>query len=201
MTKRNHLFGFIIGLMLMGAALPDTVCLGENLSGLDKRVHTLTQDCADEIVDQFTLLMTSGRVAIYQLFDTFYIPIPETNPQKYHTQYDHLTDGILQPILDRCLNQDKRLIFVVAVDKNGYLPTHNSKYSQPLTGDGDHDMKWNRTKRIFNDRTGLAAARNTEPFFLQHYSRDTGEVMTDLSVPIFIKGQHWGALRAGYKKE
>jgi methyl-accepting chemotaxis protein len=57
----------------------------------------------------------------------------------------------------------------------------------------------NRTKRIFNDRTGLAAAQNTAPFLIQKYQRDTGETMADLSVPIFIDGRHWGAVRIGYR--
>lgn len=127
-----------------------------------------------------------------------YIPISNTNPQKFHTQYDHIFDGVITPIIDRYLAKDERLIFVVLVDKNGYLPTHNSKYSRPLTGDSDNDTKWTRTKRMFNDRTGLAAARNTEPFLLQRYSRDTGEEMGDLSVPIMLHDRHWGAVRIGY---
>jgi methyl-accepting chemotaxis protein len=110
-----------------------------------------------------------------------------------------ITDSALRNILDRCLAKDKRFIFAVAVDKNGYLPTHNTKYSQKLTGKSRIDIKKNRTKRIFNDRTGLAAARNTEPYLLQKYNRDTGKDMYDMSVPIFINNKHWGALRIGYK--
>ena len=53
---------------------------------------------------------------------------------------------------------------------------------------------------MFNDRTGLAAARNEKPFLLQRYSRDTGEVMMDISVPIYIEGRHWGAIRIGYQQ-
>lgn len=123
-----------------------------------------------------------------------------TDPQKYHTQYDRYTDESIRIILDKYLAQDDRIKFVVAVDRNGYLPTHNSKYSKPLTGNGDYDTKNNRTKRMFNDRTGLAAARNEKPFLLQSYSRDTGEVMMDLSVPIHIEGKHWGSIRFGYQR-
>ncbi|RMF44524.1 MAG: chemotaxis protein [Deltaproteobacteria bacterium] len=172
----------------------------DELSKFDRQALKDAVDCRGQIIDQFELLLTSGQLSIAQLFDTFYIPIPNTNPQKFHTQYDQKLDGILRPILDSCLARSKRYIFVVAVDRNGYLPTHNTKYSQPLTGDPDVDTKRNRTKRIFNDRTGLAAARNIRPHLVQHYSRDTGEVMTDLSVPIMIRGRHWGALRIGYKK-
>lgn len=198
MTTISRKFTLLLAIaLLIGVlVLPATA---DDLSPFDLIAKKLAQSCADEIVSQFDLLLTSGRLNIAQLFDTFYIPIPNTEPQKYRTQYDNLTDGILRPILDKYLQSESRFIFVVAVDTNGYLPTHNSKYSQPLTGDGDHDTKWNRTKRMFNDRTGLAAARNTEPYLLQRYSRDTGEVMSDLSVPIFVRGRHWGALRIGYK--
>jgi len=171
----------------------------EELRDFDLKARGLAVQCADEVVAQFDLLLTSGKLTMAQLFDTFYIPIPDTEPQKYHTRYDQLVDPILRPVLDKTLAQSERFVFVVAVDVNGYLPTHNARYSRPLTGDPDADTKGNRTKRMFNDRTGLAAARNTAPYLLQRYSRDTGETMSDLSVPIVVQGRHWGALRIGYK--
>ena len=175
-------------------------CIAEELDEFDLQARKRAEQCVGEIIEQFELLLTGGHLTMAQLFDTFYIPIPGTDPQKFHTQYDKLTDGVIRPVLDKFLKADDRFIFVVAVDRNGYLPTHNSKYSQPMTDDNDHNTKWNRTKRIFNDRTGLAAARNREPFLLQRYSRDTGEIMTDLSVPIILKNRHWGAVRIGYRK-
>jgi methyl-accepting chemotaxis protein len=198
MFRRLHcwtLSGFIF-LMIIAPAASSSAA--ERLSSLDQKAKSVAEQCAAEIVKQFNILLGSGRLTTPQLFDTFYIPIPGTSPQKFHTQYDRLTDGILQPILDQYLAEDSHFVFVVAVDHNGYLPTHDTKYSQPLTGDSDHDSTWNRAKRIFDDRTGLAAARNTQPFLLQRYSRDTGETMNDLSVPIFIGGRHWGAVRIGY---
>ncbi|MCP3874916.1 MAG: chemotaxis protein [Desulfobacteraceae bacterium] len=170
-------------------------------SNRDMMVKRIAQECRDEVVTQITELIIQKQLTSNQLFDTFYIPIPDTNPQKYNTQYDSLTDIYLLHILDKHLARDKNLIFVVAVDRNGYLPTHNSKYSRFLTGDGDQDTKTNRTKRIFNDRTGLAAARNTKEYLLQKYNRDTGESLADLSVPIFINQRHWGAIRIGYFRE
>lgn len=194
---RNHLTRVIITLLILIAPL---TALAAPTDALDNRAENLANQCVAEIIDQFELLLTGGQLTMGQLFDTFYIPIPNTEPQKFHTQYDRMIDGIIRPVLDKYLAADQRFIFVVAVDRNGYLPTHNARFSQPLTGDGDHDTRWNRTKRIFNDRTGLAAARNTESVLFQRYSRDTGEEMTDLSVPIIIKGRHWGAVRIGYKR-
>ena len=172
----------------------------EDPAEFDSQVLAMAKACQEEVAAQFKNLIATNKLSLAQLFDTFYIPIPNTNPQKYRTQYDKYTDETIRIILDKYLEMDPRLKFVVAVDRNGYLPTHNTKYSKPLTGDGDYDTKNNRTKRMFNDRTGLAAARNDKPFFLQKYQRDTGVEMKDLSVPIVIQGRHWGAIRIGYQQ-
>jgi methyl-accepting chemotaxis protein len=181
--------------------LSGQVQAADPLDAFDEQVKNWAIACREEVIEQFNLLLTSGRLSMPQLFDTFYIPIPETDPQKFRTQYDTISDGVVQPITDKYLAMDSRLIFFVLVDRNGYLPTHNSRYSRPLTGNSEEDTKWNRTKRIFSDRTGLAAARNLEPYLVQHYSRDTGEEMGDLSVPVFIQNRHWGAVRVGYRKK
>lgn len=169
------------------------------LNDFDQKVLEIATGCKNQVVTKFEELLNTGQLTVPQLFDTFYIPIPDTYPQKFHTSYDQIADKVLPNILDGCLKENSRFVYVVTTDRNGYIPTHNSKYSQPLTGDLDTDSKNNRTKRLFNDRTGLAAARNTNPHFLQRYSRDTGEVMSDLSLPIMIREKHWGALRIGYK--
>lgn len=186
-------------LLLVALLLSPSQACGDELNPFDRQVKQWALECREEVVGQFELLLTSGQLNMPQLFDTFYIPIPQTDPQKYRTQYDNLSDGVVQPIIDQLLQRDPRLVFVVIVDRNGYLPTHNSRFSQPLTGDPATDARQNRTKRIFNDRTGLAAARNQQPYLLQRYSRDTGEEMGDLSVPIFVQNRHWGALRIGYR--
>lgn len=162
-------------------------------------VKKIAMDCKNDITSLFKRYIKEGKLTQRQLFDTFYIPIPNTYPQKYHTQYDMVTDSNLRNILDSCLAKKNYIVFAVAVDRNGYLPTHNSKYSVKLSGKSHIDIKKNRTKRIFNDRTGLAAARNKGKFLLQKYNRDTGKTMFDMSVPIFIEEKHWGALRIGYK--
>ena len=45
----------------------------------------------------------------------------------------------------------------------------------------------------------MRCARNLDGVLLQTYRRDTGEILNDLSVPIFINGKHWGGVRFGYK--
>jgi len=109
------------------------------------------------------------------------------------------TDRALPDLQEGLLSKMPQLAYAGAVDNNGYFPTHNKKFSQPLTGNYDVDIVNNRTKRIFNDRTGTRCGSNTKPFLLQTYKRDTGEVMHDLSAPIYVDGQHWGGFRVGYR--
>jgi hypothetical protein len=178
------------------ATLPDQT----ELTGFDLQVKEMAFKCRDEVVKELEKLLATNRLNQNQLFDTFYIPIPNTYPQKYHTQYDQVTDEILRGILDKYLDMDKRLIQVIAVDVNGYIPTHNSRYTKPLTNDADYNTANNRTKRIIDHVAALAAARSTDPYTLQKYNRDTGEQLYDLSVPIMVAGRHWGAIRIDYKK-
>jgi methyl-accepting chemotaxis protein len=141
--------------------------------------------------------ISSGKFTVEDIFDTNYVPIPNTDPQKYHTKYDGYLDKTILEIEDEYL-KDEQVVFAVLVDKNGYLPTHNTKYSQPLTGDKEKDKVGNRTKRLFNDPVGLAAAKNEKELLKQVYARDTGEKMWDISAPVFVKGKHWGGFRIGF---
>jgi methyl-accepting chemotaxis protein len=60
-------------------------------------------------------------------------------------------------------------------------------------------MPRSRSKRIFDDPVGKRCGNHTKPFLIQTYRRDTGEVMHDISTPIFIRGKQWGGFRIGYK--
>lgn len=138
----------------------------------------------------------NGVFSITDAFDTDYEQIGNFEPPKFHTKYDFYTDKAVLGIIDEFL-QDESVVFAVPVDVNGYLPTHNTRYQQPITGDVDKDRVGNRTKRVFNDPVGLKAAANLDPGFLQIYHRDTGKVMWDVSSPIYVKGKHWGGFRVG----
>lgn len=158
------------------------------------------QLAAKEIAKLFSQALKSGTLSREKLFSEKYQPIANTNPPKYKTDYDNFTDqhfpAIQEPILERHAN----ITYAGAVDRKGYFPTHNRKFSQPLTGNYEKDLLQNRTKRIFNDRTGSRCGSNTEAMLLQTYKRDTGEIMHDLSVPIYVDGQHWGGFRIGFKR-
>lgn len=139
----------------------------------------------------------NGVFSVNDAFDTDYVLIPGFEPKKYHTKYDFYLDKAILSLQDEFLKDDS-VVFAVAVDVNGYLPTHNTLYQQPITGDQQRDLIGNRTKRIFNDEIGIQAAHNTVPAFQQVYHRDTGVTMWDISTPIRVKGKHWGGFRIGF---
>jgi methyl-accepting chemotaxis protein len=139
----------------------------------------------------------NGVFTVNDAFDTNYEVIHGFEPNKYHTKYDFYLDKVLLALEDEFL-VDQSIIFAVAVDVNGYLPTHNSRFQQPITGDVQKDKVGNRTKRMFNDPVGITAAMNQVKGFLQIYHRDTGETMWDLSCPVFVKGKQWGGFRIGF---
>jgi len=164
----------------------------------------LAKKAGTEIATCFEHLIASGRISIDGLFDNDYVPIAETNPQQYRTQYLSLFDEVLPSIQERLLSADRRMVFAIAIDRNGYIPVHNLKYSQPQRPD---DLAWNvpncRNRRIFDDRAGLCAARSVRPYLIQSYARDMGGGVTvfmkEIDVPIRVLGKHWGGFRMAYK--
>ena len=162
-------------------------------------IRYAAQDAAAEVGRIFSDAIKAGHITSEALFDRKYIPIPNTNPAKHSTRFDAFTDRVLPALQENLLATMPQLAYAGAVDNSGYFPTHNKKFSQPLTGNYDIDIVNNRTKRIFSDRTGTRCGSNTKAFLLQTYKRDTGEVMHDLSAPIYVDGKHWGGFRIGYR--
>jgi len=181
----------------------------ENLSerlaevGLDayhQRVFELAQAGARQIGERFEADIDQGRISLDDLFDRTYRPIPGMQPPRFSTRFDPYTDTVL-PQIQEPLVQHDGLVYAIACTQQGYVPTHNTAFNQPLTGDPAHDTAHNLSKRIFDDRTGSRCGNHQQRVLLQTYTRDTGELMHDLSVPIFVQGRHWGGLRLGYRPE
>jgi len=174
---------------------------GQQAMAIHARMPAVVQRAAQEIGRVLEEAVRTGQIRPDDLFDTNYVPIPNTKPQKYTTKFDALTDKIFPPVQEPILDAHKEVAYAGAVDVNGYFPTHNKRYTKPLTGDEQVDIVNNRTKHIFNDPVGKRCGSHEQPFLLQTYRRDTGEIMHDLSVPIYVQGRHWGGFRLGYRTE
>lgn len=145
--------------------------------------------------------LDQGVLSLAALFDRQYEPVPNSNPVQFRTAYVSVFDGIITPIIDEALAFDPRVVFCAPVDVNGYLPTHNSRFSKPQGADPVWNAANCRNRRMFNDRVGLGAGLNRKRFLVQTYMRDMGDSfvpMIDVSAPIIVHGQHWGGLRLAY---
>ncbi|HEX2653524.1 MAG TPA: PilZ domain-containing protein, partial [Xanthobacteraceae bacterium] len=159
---------------------------------------------AGDIGSAFEAAIKQGQITHDAVFDVKYQPIPNTDPQQFTTRYLKLADSIFPTFLEPVLALDDRVFFCAALDRNGYLPTHNRKFSHPQR---QGDPNWNatncRNRRIFDDRGVLTSVRDRRRSLLQTHDRNMGggQVVTlkEASSPIFVNGQHWGAVRLTYR--
>ncbi|PTT86405.1 chemotaxis protein [Pelomonas sp. HMWF004] len=161
------------------------------------------QQAAQDITALLEEALQSGQISTADLFDEQYRPMDGTNPAQHATRFCQLTDRLFPTVQEKALAFSDKIVFCIAADRNGYIATHNRKYCQPQR---PGDTVWNaansRYRRIFNDRTGLASARNTRPFLLQTYRRDMGGgrfvLLKEASAPITVAGRHWGGVRLAF---
>ncbi|TCO83762.1 methyl-accepting chemotaxis protein [Plasticicumulans lactativorans] len=174
----------------------------DGVDTVDARYVQRVKQLAAEVSALFTQALAKGEIGLDDLFDRNYRPIAGTDPQQYLTRFTLFTDRVLPPLQEAVLATDARVAFCAAVDDHGYLPTHNRKYAEAQRKDPVWNAAHCRNRRIFNDRTGLASARNTRPVLLQTYRRDMGGgrfvLMKEVSAPITVDGRHWGGLRLAY---
>lgn len=163
----------------------------------------LAQDRAAQIAALFEQAIASGQISAQALFNQNYKPIPGSNPQQVMAEFTAFTDFVLPEIQEAVLERDPRIVFCAAVDRNGYLPTHNRKFSAAQSKDPVWNAAHCRNRRIFDDRVGLKSGQNTASFLMQTYRRDMGgghyELMKDVSAPIMVQGRHWGGFRMGLR--
>jgi methyl-accepting chemotaxis protein len=163
-----------------------------------------SQAIANEIARQLESRLADRSISMADLFDTDYRPVPGTNPQQFTSKATSQLEGWLTPIQERLKASDSTIIFCASVDRNGYLPVHNTVYSQPQR---PNDPVWSaancRNKRIFDDRAGLTCARSMQPYHIHVYRRDMGGgtfvMLKEYVAPITVGGRHWGGFRCAYQ--
>jgi methyl-accepting chemotaxis protein len=158
---------------------------------------------ASQLQELLESAVDGDQISLHDLFDERYVPIARTDPPQFMTRFVHLTDRLFTPIQENILTWSECVTFCAAVDRNGYLPTHNLKYSKPQGSDAVWNAANCRNRRLFQDRAGAAAGRNVRPFLAQTYRRDMGggvfAIMKEVDAPISIRGRHWGNLRLAYR--
>jgi methyl-accepting chemotaxis protein len=201
-----------------GRALDSALVRSESFLKVSEHLIELVAECGIETEDtpfiqaakeaaaQISKLLEdalrTGTISQADLFDEQYKPMPGTNPAQVTTRFIELADRLFPQVQERVLASSPKIVFCISVDRNGYVATHNKVYCNPQRGDLAWDSANSRYRRIFNDRTGLASARNQRPFLLQTYRRDMGGgrfvLLKEAAAPITVNGKHWGGLRLAF---
>jgi methyl-accepting chemotaxis protein len=161
------------------------------------------QQAAAQVARLLEEALANGGIGRAELFDEQYQPVAGSTPAQHTTRFNALAERLFPAAQEPVLLLSDKVAYCIAVDRNGYCAMHNRKYSQPQRAG---DVVWNtansRWRRIFNDRTGLASARNQRPFLLQTYRRDMGGgqfvILKEAAAPVMVGGRHWGAMRVGF---
>ena len=183
------------------AILEEAIAKAEKI---DLTYATIVQEVAAKAVAAAENEIRQGGITQEDLFSIDYELIAGTNPAQFMAPHTNLADRLFRPLIEPPLQKDPRIVFCCITDRSGYIAAHNAKYSEPQRPD---DPIWNaahsRNRRIFDDRAGILAARNTKPLYSQTYPRDMGGgnfiLLKELDAPITIAGQHWGAVRMALK--
>ena len=161
---------------------------------------TRAQAAAAEASRRLEQALANGEITEAALFDAAYTEVEGSDPQQYLSAATALCDKLMPGIIDPVKAADPLVAFCAPTDRNGYIATHNADCSLPQRPD---DPEWNcthsRNRRIFDDRTGILAARSTKLALVQTYRRELGHgqsvMLKEFDAPIAVRGRHWGAMR------
>ncbi|NOX20200.1 MAG: hypothetical protein GXO99_02910, partial [Nitrospirae bacterium] len=128
---------------------------------------------------------SSGLISEDTLLGNTYKKVDEN---RYASGADNYFEVQILPLLKKWKSLDSRIIYVVIMDRNGYMPVH---------------LDPGRSGVIMEDQVSLKGARS-EKVIGQAFRRPKevgGELVNDISAPIFVNGKHWGCIRIGYMPE
>jgi methyl-accepting chemotaxis protein len=162
------------------------------------------QHAAAQISKLLEDALRTQAISSVHLFDDHYKAIAGSNPAQHSSRIVDIADRLFPQVQEKVLGLSNKVVFCIAADRNGYIACHNKIYNHAQrAGDVAYNTANCRNRRIFNDRTGLASARNQRPFLLQTYRRDMGGgnyvVLKEVAAPITVDGKHWGGLRLAFK--
>ena len=138
---------------------------------------------AAEFTSRLEEAVQHARIDMNSLFDENYVKTAEEG--KFRNRSNSFFDAEVLPLLKQWVKKDRRLLYVVAMDRNGYMPTH----IMPA-----------RALVKMSDPVSLSGAKSSS-ILGQPFRRPIaagGELAMDIAMPVMVKNRHWGCLRLGY---
>jgi methyl-accepting chemotaxis protein len=152
------------------------------LDDIDRTIEDLLVTAADGFRDKLLADLAAGKVRGTDLFDESYRPI---GGDKYTNGVCGYFGKEILPMLKAWSAAHRNIIYVVAMDRNGFMPVH----VMPA-----------RSGVIMQDPVSQQGARSPK-LIGQAFRRPIeagGQLVVDISCPISIQTRHWGCIRIGY---
>ncbi|MGC2061947.1 MAG: methyl-accepting chemotaxis protein [Thermodesulfovibrionales bacterium] len=149
----------------------------------DTAMEELLISCSSSFQSMLEEAVRTGRLENSALFDDNYVKVDEEG--RFSTGCMSFFENSVLSSLKQWAQADKKIVYVVAMDRNGYMPTHimparaRLKMADPISINGAKSEKL--IGQAF--RRPIAAG---------------GELVIDITHPILPGGRHWGCLRIGY---
>ncbi|MCC6346153.1 MAG: methyl-accepting chemotaxis protein [Nitrospirales bacterium] len=150
---------------------------------VDESMERLLVSCTNELAQMLERDIKTGKMDRASLFDENYSKVDDKG--KLSTRYTRYFENEVLPLLKKWVQSDRRLIYTVVMDRNGYMPTHLLPARAGVKMEDPVSMGGARSSVII----GKAFRRPVEA---------GGEVVIDVACPLMIGGQHWGCFRIGY---
>ncbi|TAN38299.1 MAG: hypothetical protein EPN25_14130 [Nitrospirae bacterium] len=148
----------------------------------DRKVESLLLAAVGEFRGKLLADMASGKVRGEALFDENYRLIEGDRHRNGASEY---FESEVLPELKRWSAGDRSIIYVVGMDRCGFMPVH---------------VMPNRTGVIMKDPVSQKGAKSPR-LIGQAFRRPIeagGQLVVDLAFPITLNDRHWGCLRIGY---
>jgi methyl-accepting chemotaxis protein len=155
------------------------------LDDTDRAVEHLLLGAASEFETKLRRDVGAGRTSAAALFDEAYV---SAGGEQHANRSSGYFGAEILPLLKRWKGQHRSVIYVVAMDRNGFMPVH---------------LLAARTGVIMRDPVSQTGARSKR-ILGQAFRRPLeagGELVVDVSYPVALGGRHWGCLRVGYLPE
>lgn len=152
------------------------------LNAEDRAIERHLIATAREFQDKLAADIAGGRIRTEDLFDEGYL---SDDGIKYRNRATGYFSSVILPRLEEWSAANRRIIYVVVMDRRGFMPTH---------------VKPDRAGVIMKDNVSQNGAQS--PGIIgQAFRRPIeagGELVIDISCPVTVSNKHWGCLRIGY---
>lgn len=169
------------------------------VSRLTQKAQQL-QEKLEQTLDEF---LSNNQLSYTDLFSPDYKLVPKTSPVRYETPFFQLFQDCIKPFIIDFFSTTPGFINISVNDLKGYCPM-SYPVDKPLTGKPEIDAQSNFERRLFQKSQieKFDNSVNDRPFFLSSYPIPQMKLtITDLTLPISVRGERWGTLRIGFNPE